>query len=252
MIGGFRLLSKRPVLAGVLLGMLTYKPQVWVLVPIALIAARRWRSLAAVGATALALVAVSVALMGTEPWLLWLEEATDASDAFYANWLQFGLLHGFSPYVCALLLGAPGAVAKGIQLAASLAAASAVYWVYRRPLAADLQLATLLGATMLAAPHVQSYDMVLLAAAAMLIFARARESGFLPGEIALLGTIWVLPLMQPIIVPIARVAPIIIGLFVGFTLARARSLAARTDGAGNAEIACDALSPPLSAPAPRH
>jgi alpha-1,2-mannosyltransferase len=222
MIGGFRLLSRRPVLAGVLLGALTYKPQLWLLVPVALIAAGRWRSLAAAVITAAALVLISVAILGVEPWRLWLAEATNAPADFYADWLQFGLLHGFSPYVCALLLGASGSVATTIQVVASLGAAAAVYWAYRRPRPVDLQLAILLAATMLAAPHVQSYDMVLLAAAVLLILPRALEIGFLPGELALLGAAWILPWMQPIIVPGARVAPILIALVVAYAIARAR------------------------------
>ena len=38
--GGLALLERRPILAGILLGLLAYKPQVWVLVPVALLAAR--------------------------------------------------------------------------------------------------------------------------------------------------------------------------------------------------------------------
>ena len=45
MIGGFGALPGSPVLAGVLLGLLTYKPQFWLLVPVALAAARQWRVL---------------------------------------------------------------------------------------------------------------------------------------------------------------------------------------------------------------
>jgi alpha-1,2-mannosyltransferase len=226
MIGGFRLLSQRPVLAGILLGALTYKPQLWILVPVALIAGRHWRSLATALATAAALLLTSMVVLGLEPWRLWLAEATNAPGEFYALWLQFGLLHGFSAYVCALLLGASASVATTIQVIASLGAAAAVYWAYRRPRADDLQLAILLTATMLAAPHVQSYDLVLLAAAVLLLLPRALESGFFPGEMALLGTVWILPWMQPIIVPVARVAPILIGLVVAYAIARARATAA--------------------------
>src|SRR5207248_5884528 len=42
--GAFALLGRRPVLAGVLLGLLAYKPQIWVLVPLALLCARAWRA----------------------------------------------------------------------------------------------------------------------------------------------------------------------------------------------------------------
>ena len=47
LVGGFALAKRRPLLAGFLLGVLTYKPQFWLMVPIALIAARQWKTLAA-------------------------------------------------------------------------------------------------------------------------------------------------------------------------------------------------------------
>src|SRR4029077_284984 len=47
LIGGFILLPSRPGAGGVLLGVLTYKPQLWLLAPVALVAAREWRALAA-------------------------------------------------------------------------------------------------------------------------------------------------------------------------------------------------------------
>ncbi len=44
MIGACRLLGRRPVLAGVLFGLAAVKPQLGLLVPVALISARQWRS----------------------------------------------------------------------------------------------------------------------------------------------------------------------------------------------------------------
>src|SRR5436190_181486 len=49
MAGGFRLAARRPILAGVLLGLLTYKPQMGVLVPVAQLA----QAVAAIAAVAL-------------------------------------------------------------------------------------------------------------------------------------------------------------------------------------------------------
>ena len=51
MVGGLRLLPTRPALAGVLFGLLAYKPQLGVLVPVALVAMGAWRAIAAAAAT---------------------------------------------------------------------------------------------------------------------------------------------------------------------------------------------------------
>ena len=44
--GGMRLVDRAPAIAGILLGLLAYKPQLFLLIPVALLAARRWRVLA--------------------------------------------------------------------------------------------------------------------------------------------------------------------------------------------------------------
>ena len=72
MIGGFRSLDARPLLGGVLFGLLAYKPQLAILVPIVLVAARRWRSLAAAGMTVAVLVVVTMAAFGPSMWSAWL------------------------------------------------------------------------------------------------------------------------------------------------------------------------------------
>ena len=66
--GGFRLLDQAPAAAGILLGVLAYKPQLWALVPVALIAARQWRVLAWTLGTALALSLASLAVFGVDLW----------------------------------------------------------------------------------------------------------------------------------------------------------------------------------------
>jgi hypothetical protein len=57
-----------PWLAGVLIGLLAYKPQFGVLIPIALLAGGRWRTMGAAAATVAALAAVSFALLGSGIW----------------------------------------------------------------------------------------------------------------------------------------------------------------------------------------
>ena len=62
--GGLRLLDRSPALAGILFGLLGYKPQFCLLIPVALIAARQWRALVWAAATGVVLVAASLAVFG--------------------------------------------------------------------------------------------------------------------------------------------------------------------------------------------
>src|SRR4051812_26396368 len=58
---GFALvtLDTRPILAGILFGLLAYKPQFGLMIPLVLIATARWRALFAAGATVAVLIAVA-------------------------------------------------------------------------------------------------------------------------------------------------------------------------------------------------
>ena len=66
--GALQLLDRRPSLAGVLIGFLAYKPQFGLLIPLALLAGKRWITIAAAAATVAALIALSVVMLGTDVW----------------------------------------------------------------------------------------------------------------------------------------------------------------------------------------
>src|SRR5580704_14796499 len=67
--GGLLLLDKRPTLAGVLIGLLAYKPQFGLLIPLVLVATARWRVIAAATATVLAAGALTSVLLGPAVWV---------------------------------------------------------------------------------------------------------------------------------------------------------------------------------------
>ena len=66
--GALHLLDRRPWLAGVLIGLLAYKPQFGVLIPIALLAGGRWSTIGAAVATVAALLAFSFVTLGGGVW----------------------------------------------------------------------------------------------------------------------------------------------------------------------------------------
>lgn len=196
LVGGFGLLGRFPVMAGVLFGIMTFKPQFWLMVPVALLAARQWRALASTAATALLLALLTLPVFGIEIWRHWFELMSGA-DQTYREWVVNGRLNGLSVFACATWLGAPAVLANLAQALAVAAAAAFVYWTYRRPRAPELQLAILLAATMLAALHASASDAVLLGLAASLYLAAPRR-GLLPSSaVALAAAVWVAPLLNP-------------------------------------------------------
>ncbi len=75
LIGGFALAKRRPHVAGLLLGFLTYKPHLGIAVPFVLIALKAWRAILATVVASGAMVVASVLLWGASPWRAWLEVA---------------------------------------------------------------------------------------------------------------------------------------------------------------------------------
>ena len=223
LVGGFGLLRRRPVLAGALLGVATFKPTLWLMVPVALIAARQWRALAAAAVMAGVLALASLAVFGVEMWRQWLEMALSPPADFYSNWLESGRSWGLSVYACAWVLGASHGLATLVQAVATLAAAASVYAAFRSALAPDRQLAVLLAAAILAGPHVSSYDTLLLAIAGCLLFCRALAEGAPLYEITVMLAVWLLPLFNPPrAIPLGLLTPIMIASFIAIAMAGAR------------------------------
>jgi alpha-1,2-mannosyltransferase len=226
LLGGFRLLRRHPILAGALFGVLTFKPTMWLMVPVALLAAGQWRALASAAATALILTAASVAMFGPELLRFWLQIMIAPPADFYQNWLEWGRLWGSSIFTCAMVLGASHAVATAIQGAATLAAAAIVYWAYRRPLAREQQLAVLLAATILGGPHVSAYDTLLLALAAMLACRRVIEEGWPLACLIPMLAAWIAPpLMSPRANPLGLALPVIGCALIATVIATTRQKA---------------------------
>ena len=77
-------LDRRPVLAGICLGSLAYKPQLGIIIPLALAAAGRWRCFAVAGATVLAMAAAATLAFGADIWPAFIAGMAEAR----LNWLE--------------------------------------------------------------------------------------------------------------------------------------------------------------------
>ncbi len=217
LIGGFALLDGSPVAGGILFGALSFKPQLGLMVPVALIAARRWRALVAAAATAFFLIALSVIVFGAGMWANWIGLLLGPSSAAWRQWAEFARPFGNSVSVWASLLGASDGVAKAAQLLAILVGAAAVWRAFRAPRAGDLRLVVVLAATILAAPSVAIYDMTVLAMAAGLLFSRGLEAGFRPGESIVTLAAWLAPLFNPPRISVLGfLTPLLIGAVMAY------------------------------------
>ena len=166
-------LDRRPVLAGVALGLaLALKPTLLIMAPLALAATGRWRALAGAVVAGGAAVGLSAILFGVQPWIEWLTVAPGylakiGTDPRYATAI-------ISPAVLASQLGLSGPTAwlwKGLCVAAG--AAIAVVGLRRARGSAVSKLAFLVGGSLIASPYAMNYETALLAPVAALALTTA-------------------------------------------------------------------------------
>jgi hypothetical protein len=192
--GGLRLVERAPALAGLLLGLLSYKPQLWVLVPLALVAARQWRALAWTIGTAIALALLSAVVLGPEIWPAFIEAVRAASSPRVVNeTFERVYMQMTTPLAMARIIGLPPAVSSMLQLAASLLAIVAVWLAFRRHAASNARIAVLAAATFLVSPYTLNYELLLLMPAVVALFRLGVAQGFYPLERLVHLALWLLP-----------------------------------------------------------
>ena len=177
---GAWLVPQRPVLAGVLFGIATIKPQFGVLVPLALLLTREWKVIGTAAATALVLGSLAAVAVSTDVWMQWLTASGRAQSAMEAGAVPFGKMA--TPFSAARLLGVPVDMAYVLQVIVALGTALGIALCCRgRPWTAGTGAAVLAGAP-LVTPFALDYDMVLLAFPLLWLAGQGMQRGFAPYE----------------------------------------------------------------------
>jgi len=223
---------RRTVAGGVLLGLLTYKPQLGLLVPVALVAAGLWRTLAIAGLTAILLVALTSILFGAAVWPGWAAALPGFSHQFAAE--NSEIVH-LMPTVLAALLQqgvAPGAAQLAQWVTAAVAAATV--WTLFRSGPRQLAGAGLLVAALLATPYAFVYDMPIVATAVIWFVAERHraEDALGTGEVVILMLAMLAPITLAAVGPRFPLATISLILLLGAIVRRCRRLRLATTRPG--------------------
>ena len=222
--GALVLLERQPVMAGVLFGLLTCKPHLGILIPVALLAGGYWRTLGAAAATAALIAAISWFTFGSEVWHAFVGNLGHTSQAFlssgYADWSKLQTAFGLTR-----TLGGSEALAWTVQAAVALLAAAAValVWARRRifPSAAArdhdfaVKAVALAAASLLATPYLYTYDLVVLAVPLAFLFRLGGTGGFRPYEMAGVGLACLLILIFPLVkLPVGFAAILVVAALI--------------------------------------
>jgi len=190
LIGGtLYLMPTRPVLSGICLGLLSYKPQYGLLFPLVLIAASEWTVFATAAVVVVAMAFGSWLAFGTESWQAFFHWMPMLSQAFLtegrAPWWKLQSLFAMIRY-----FGGTEQVAWIFQgiLTALVAVVLVVMW-RSRIISYPLKAAALAAGTLLTTPYLFTYDMMVLAIPVAYLVRLGLADRFLPYELPALACV---------------------------------------------------------------
>ncbi len=196
--GGLVLLERAPLAAGILFGLMTYKPHFAVLIPIALAAGRRWQALAAMLVTSAGLMGASALLFGIDVWGTFFQKTTvmlgglTGGQISAVNVLPLWKM----PTVFSVMkgLGAATLTAAVIQAILGLVIVALVAWVWHSQASPAISAAVLVLGTFLVTPYAFVYDNILIAIALACLGWEGYTRGWVAGEKICLALAWMAPI----------------------------------------------------------
>src|SRR6195952_5489883 len=217
LVGGMLiLLPTRPVLAGVGLGLLSYKPQYGLLFPLVLIAASQWKVFFSAAVVAVAIAVSSWLPVGPESWQAFFHWVPMFSQAFLtegrAPWGKMQSIFALVRY-----LGGSEPLGWAFQSVMTATVAVILVLLWRSRIRYSLKAAALATGTLLVTPYLFLYDVMVLAIAVAFLMRIGIADGFRRHELPALGVVAGLLMFYPLVgAPTGFAATLIVaGLIAG-------------------------------------
>ncbi len=227
--GALVLLDRRPAMAGVLIGLLAYKPQFAALIPLVLIVTGRWTTFFAAGLTVAAMCVGATVAFGWDVWSAFLKSTEFTRvvvlEAGGAGWPKIQ-----SVFSAIRMWGGSIDMAYAGQGMTILTLAGLMIWLWRSSADENLKKAALAVALLLATPYVLDYDMTALAVAIGFLVAYGTARGFRPWMITVTAFAWIAPLFAR---PVALTIGVPLGVFSMIVFCAAICIWAREDARRN-------------------
>ena len=157
-VGGMRVLERQPLLGGAILGLLVIKPQLGLLLPVALLAAREWRAIGGATASSIGLLLIALLALGTDSYIGFfaiLPVFTDAITTSRWPWNELASVFAFARH-----LGVPQQPAMVLHTVVALGATALVWRAWSRK--SELRVPVLAAGALLVPPYVLTYDALFL------------------------------------------------------------------------------------------
>ncbi|PCI40348.1 MAG: hypothetical protein COB46_07110 [Rhodospirillaceae bacterium] len=214
---GLMLLDRKPIIAGLCIGLLAYKPQFGVLIPLVLAITGRWTVIMVAGLTVGALMAASTLVFGLDIW-----QAFFSSTEFTRKVvMEAGALSPdkvLSLFAALRMWGTPVNLAYVGHGLLAVGVVAAQIWLWRKPVAQSLQSAGLVVGALLVTPYALDYDLMIAGLGLAWFTMHGLKTGFLAWEKTALVFVWCLPLISRMAAILLTVPLGLIGLLVFFGL----------------------------------
>jgi alpha-1,2-mannosyltransferase len=192
LVGGLVQLDRRPILAGVLFGLLSIKPQLGLLIPLMLVLTGRWRVIVTAGVTILLLAAAAALAFGLKVWIAYVNDAMPVQSGFLFRDVEHWMVHVPTAFMNVRIAGLPIAAAIVVQALFSAVAIAGVAWTFwrrRDPILSNVLFLTL---TFVVTPYAFNYDMAVLGFVAITLNNRADNEAL---DYWLILAVWTVPFL---------------------------------------------------------
>jgi hypothetical protein len=192
--GGLLALERRPILAGLLIGLLSFKPQLGLLLPFVLLVGGYGRVFAVAAATCVTLFVGSVAFLGWTPWSLYFEAGLPLQRLLLETGLGPFMAMMPSFIMSARILDLPLWIGYALQAAVAIGVLVACCWAIRQKAPLEQRIAVVMAGAVVAPPYCFNYDLTILVAAQILAWPGRRSLE--TTELTVFALAWLLPALM--------------------------------------------------------
>lgn len=214
---GLLWLDRRPILSGVAFGLLSYKPQFGLLIPLVLIATGRWKVFVSAAVTVVLMISASLLAFGVDMWPAFIDHTSFTRDVVLESgamaWEQKQSL-----FAALRAVGGGVSLAYALQAALGVGVAALTVWLWRLRVDYALKAAGLVVGALLATPYMVDYDFVILGLALAWLASLGLQQGFLTWEKSALAFAWTAPFVTRLFAQLTHVPLGLIAMCVVFAV----------------------------------
>jgi hypothetical protein len=191
---GMMWLEEKPWLAGVMFGLLSYKPQFFIVIPVVLALSGYARACFSTLVTAGACFGLSWLAYGSQTWQAFFQSTRLTQHIILERGVT-GWQKIQSIFSIIRMWDGSVSLAYTLQALSAVSALALTLWIWHRKANLAIRATALCGCILLTTPYVLDYDLVILAIPLAFLTREGLQKGFIAYEKVMMLSLWILPLL---------------------------------------------------------